>query len=228
MTPKRTRFVAEYLVDLNASAAARRAGYKGDPNTVGPRLLANVGTATAVREAMEARSKRLEADADWVLRRLAAEADADLADLYDEHGKLRPVKDWPLVWRQGLVAGVETVREKTGEDEDGNPEFGFVDKVKLSDRVKRLELIGKHVGVQAWRERELLKFKLPPIKCAADCVPAQAAVLTAAAAGELTAAQAAALSGLIEGLRKSHQTVLLQDMAKRFEALEAAQAGKRT
>ncbi len=45
--------------------------------------------------------------ADWVLTRLTAEAEADLTDLYAVDGELKPVRDWPLIWRQGLVSGLD-------------------------------------------------------------------------------------------------------------------------
>lgn len=64
-------FVREYLVDLNASAAYRRAGYKsGNPNVNGPRLLAQAGIQAAIQTAMDARAKRTEVTADYVLRNL--------------------------------------------------------------------------------------------------------------------------------------------------------------
>lgn len=146
MTPKQQRFVDEYLIDLNATQAAIRAGYSAKTaNEQGARLLANVSVRNAVSEAKAKRSKETGIDAAWVLSRLAAEAFADLADLYDEHGRVKPVKDWPLVWRQGLVAGIEV--ETIGEG------AGHVTKVKISERIKRVELIGKHVDVQAFKEK---------------------------------------------------------------------------
>ena len=85
---------------------------------------------------------------DWVLMRLAAEATADLADLY-ENGGLKPITDWPLIWRQGLVSGLDV-----DETFLGGEKLGQVTKVKLSDRIKRIELIGKHINVQAFAERK--------------------------------------------------------------------------
>ena len=73
-----------------------------------------------------------------------------MAELYDEDGKLKSIHDWPLIWRQGLVAGVETVRERSSNSDE---EVSFVDKIKVSDRIKRLELIGRHVGVQAFKDK---------------------------------------------------------------------------
>jgi len=153
MSPKQQRFVDEYLIDLNATQAAIRAGYsERSAEVTAHRLLSNAKIAAAVAAAQTDRSERTKIDADWVLTRLAEEADADVADLYDDHGQLKPVKDWPLIWRKGLVAGIDTLREKIGEDEDGAPEYATVQKVKLSDRIKRIELIGKHVGVQAFKD----------------------------------------------------------------------------
>lgn len=154
LTPKQARFVAEYLRDLNATQAAIRAGYSAKTaDQQACRLLTNVKVSSAVAEAKQSRADRTQVDADWVLRRLAQDATADLADLYDENGNLRPVKDWPIAWRTGLVAGVETAQERDGQDEDGNPVFATVRKVKLLDRTKLVELIGKHVGVGAFKDR---------------------------------------------------------------------------
>lgn len=154
MNSRQATFVEEYLRDLNATQAAIRAGYSAKTaSSQGERLLRNVEIATAITAAKAARSERTKIDADWVLTRLADEAEADVADIYDDAGNLRPVKDWPLIWRKGLVAGIETVREVVGESKDGEPEFAMVQKVKLSDRIKRVELIGKHVDVQAFKEK---------------------------------------------------------------------------
>ena len=154
LTAKQQRFVAEYLIDLNATQAATRAGYSAKTaNEQGARLLANVSVRSALTEEQKARSDRTEIDADWVLKRLARDATADLADLYDEHGNLLPVKQWPMAWRTGLVAGIETVQDRDGEDAEGRPVYVTVRKVKLLDRTKMVELIGKHVGVGAFKDR---------------------------------------------------------------------------
>mgnify|MGYP002712675463 CR=1 FL=1 len=144
LTPKQRRFVDEYLMDLNATQAAIRAGYsEATAHVQGPRLLDNVAVREFLSASGQKRSERTQIDAAWMLKRLAEEAEADVADLYDEDGKLKPVKDWPKIWRQGLVAGL-----KTQVSEDG---VAIID-VKLSDRIRRLELIGKHVAVNAFQD----------------------------------------------------------------------------
>lgn len=153
LTPKQEAFCREYLIDLNASQAAVRAGYRGDPNTVGPRLLANVGVRSLIEKLKEDRSDRTQVNADWVLKRLEQDASADIADLYDETGQLKPVKEWPLAFRTGLVAGVDTVQERDGQDSEGRPEYVTVRKIKLADRAKYLEMIGRHIGVGAFKDK---------------------------------------------------------------------------
>lgn len=75
LTPKQQAFVREYLVDLNASAAYLRAGYRtGNPNVCGPRLWAKVGIQAALRSHMEERAQRVEVTADQVLAKLWLEA----------------------------------------------------------------------------------------------------------------------------------------------------------
>jgi phage terminase small subunit len=153
LTPKQQRFVDEYLVDLNGTQAAIRAGYsEKTAKVIASQSLTKANVAAAVHAAQCARAKRTQVDADWVLDRLETEAKADLADIYNEAGALKPVKEWPLIWRQGLIAGVETAQEF--EEVDGKKvSIGLVHKVKISDRIKRVELIGKHLKVGAFVEK---------------------------------------------------------------------------
>jgi phage terminase small subunit len=151
MTPKQEQFVREYLIDLNATQAAIRAGYSAKTaNEQGARLLANVSVRAAIDAARSERSQETKIDAAWVLKRLADEAVADINDLYTDSGAIKPVSEWPLIWRQGLVAGVKHQELRDGE---GNRTGEFIVDVKLSDRIRRIELIGKHVGVKAFEEQ---------------------------------------------------------------------------
>lgn len=146
MTPLQAKFVDEYLIDLNATQAAIRAGYSVDTaRQIGSENLSKPDIADAIAVAKAKRSEQTGIDAAWLLTRLAHEATADVADLYNETGNVKPVKDWPLIWRTGLVAGLEVESIGAGA--------GTVTKIKLSDRIKRLELIGKHIDVQAFREQ---------------------------------------------------------------------------
>jgi phage terminase small subunit len=79
VTSKQRRFVDEYLVDLNASKAAERAGFSAKTAySIGQRLLKNVEIRQAVDEAIEARSVRTGLTQDWVLERLKENVDRSM------------------------------------------------------------------------------------------------------------------------------------------------------
>lgn len=153
LTAKQQRFVDEYLVDLNATRAYMAAFETENERSAAvsaAKLLRNPKVAAAINAAKQARSEATKIDAAYVLQRLHEENEADLADLYDKAtGQLKPVHKWPLIWRKGLIQGVD-VEELTNADGDN---IGRVKKVKVSDRIKRTELIGKHVTVQAFKEQ---------------------------------------------------------------------------
>lgn len=152
LTARHVRFVEEYLVDLNGAQAAIRAGYSArTAGAIACRLLKQPEIAAAVEAGKAERSQRTKIDADWLLTRLAAEAEADFGDLYDENGDLRPIRDWPAIWRQGLVTDLEVAAlyEGTGKE---RREIGHVKKVKFAERLRRLELIGKHIRINAFKE----------------------------------------------------------------------------
>ncbi|WP_136474538.1 terminase small subunit [Pseudomonas sp. DG56-2] len=137
LTAKQQRFVVEYLVDLNATQAAIRAGYAAArAREQAYQLMKKSEIQESINKAMDERSKRLQVDADYVLQRLTEIDQLDLADIFDLDGKLLPVRQWPLIWRQM----VKEVDMKTG-------------KVKFHDKLRALELIGKHVNVNAFREQ---------------------------------------------------------------------------
>jgi len=149
LSPKQERFCQEYLLDLNATQAAIRAGYsEATARSIGSENLSKPDIAARISELKAERSERTRIDADWLLRRLAAEAEADVSELYDEYGNLLPVKEWPEIWRKGLVQSIDIETLSNDEGEGGV----IVKKIRVSDRIKRLELIGKHIAVQAFQE----------------------------------------------------------------------------
>lgn len=150
---KRAQFVQEFLVDLNGRQAAIRAGYS--PRTAteqAHQLLAHPEVASAIDAAKVKRAEATGVDATWVLRRLVAEAEANIADLYDAKGCLKPIAEWPEVFCTGLVAGVETEELYDGQG-DKREHVGTRIKVRFSDRIRRIELIGKHVRVKAFQDQ---------------------------------------------------------------------------
>lgn len=81
--------------------------------------------------------------ADNVLRRLVDMLDADISDILNEKGDIKPISEWSPIWRKS-VAAFDII------DIDGDTR---IKKVKLLDKIKVLELIGKHVDINAFRDR---------------------------------------------------------------------------
>lgn len=110
LTDKQKRFVAEYLVDLNATAAAKRAGYsEKTAYSMGQRLLKKVEIQKAVQNANNARQERTEITQDYVIKKLKEITDKDASDAQDSD-------------------------------------------LKYSNKIKALELLGKHLGT--WEPKD--------------------------------------------------------------------------
>lgn len=149
LTPKQQLFCLEYIKDFNATQAAIRAGYsKKTARAQGQRLLTKVAVQNEVARHKAVITEEVQVDAKWLLKRLVDELTADIADIYDESGGLRPIREWPMAFRQGLVSGIDV--ETLG---GGDSPVATVRKIKMSDRIRRLELIGKHVDVGAFADK---------------------------------------------------------------------------
>jgi len=145
LTPKQQAFCEQYLVDLNATQAAIRAGYS--PKTAqeqSSRLLSKAIVAEFIQQLMDARSKKTEVSSEVVLRELLSLATVDLSLAYDENGNLKQIHDIPPEVRKA-IAGVETYYERVGKDEEGNPDLCTVKKLKFWDKTRALELLGRHL-----------------------------------------------------------------------------------
>lgn len=144
LSEKRRRFVEEYLVDANAHAAAERAGYsKHTAKAQGSRLLKFKDVKAALGAAQGRRAERLEIRADDVLREIVRFAMSDVGKLYDAKGNLLPIHEMPEDARRA-VAGVKVFEEFEGSGEN-RVKVGEVREVKLWDKVRGLELLGKHL-----------------------------------------------------------------------------------
>lgn len=140
LTDKQKRFVEEYLLDLNATQAAIRAGYSArNADKIGPELLGNTRVADAVSVKMAERSRRTGISQDRVVQELARIAFVNPQDVIDtETGRIKPgASEDDLACIQSIkVKKTETARSTTVERE-----------VRLSDKMRALELLGKHLGM---------------------------------------------------------------------------------
>ena len=147
---KQARFVEEYLKDLNATQAAIRAGYSvKTAYRTGADNLKKPQVAEAIEEASKERSERTLVQADDVVRQLVRMGLADPRRLYDEEGNLLPPHKLP----EDIAMAVQAVDVIRNISPEGVVTETY--KYKLSDRVKPLEMIGKHLGkaLGQWAEK---------------------------------------------------------------------------
>lgn len=146
------RFCQEYLKDPdNQRKAAIAAGYSERTATQKAAGLMNLSKVTErIEELMEQRNKRLRVSADYVLLRLVEIDRMDVLDILREDGGLKPISQWPKIWRTTL-SGLDISTTITNFDETTLE--NMLKKIKWPDKVKNLELIGKHVDVMAFKER---------------------------------------------------------------------------
>jgi phage terminase small subunit len=151
LTDKQEMFCREYLIDLNATQAAIRAGYsEKTSNEQGARLLANVSVQNRISELKAERNDRIDIDANYVLRRLIEIDQMDVIDIMTDDMSIKPVSEWPASWRRYL-SGFDLADMFEGRGEDREM-VGILKKIKWPDKVKNLELLGKHVTVQAFKD----------------------------------------------------------------------------
>lgn len=145
LTDKQQRFVDEYLIDLNATQAAIRAGYsEKTAAAIGAENLIKPNIQNAIQEAQAKRQEQTQIDAAYVLRRLVEIDQMDVLDIMDDQMKILPLRDWPKIWRQ-YISNIENL-ELTDAD-------GVFKKIKWPDKVKNLELLGRHVSVGAFKDK---------------------------------------------------------------------------
>ena len=143
LTDKQQRFVDEYLIDLNATQAAIRAGYSAKTaDQQGSRMLANVKVKQAVAEKQAQRSKRTGVNQDRVVLELAKVAFAKMTDIVDSKGRIKEDAS------PDDLACIESIKYKESDNEYG----GSVEReVKIASKLKALELLGKHLGM--WSDK---------------------------------------------------------------------------
>ena len=142
ITPKKRQFAKEYLIDLNNTQAAIRAGYSAKTAySQGERLLRDVEVQKLVQELMQERSTRVEVTAERVLAEIAKVAFGDVRKLFGPGGELIRISDLDDD-AAACIAGCDLVTVSRGEGE-----VEYVAKVKMADKLKALELAGKHLGL---------------------------------------------------------------------------------
>lgn len=159
LTPKQRAFVREYLIDLNATQAAIRAGYSEDTaRAIGAENLTKPDIASAIEAAMKSRSERTDITADRVLKELAKIGFADIRKAVKWQSAMITEEDNP---DGGDIAVIKTVVTNTVQmvasdelDDETAAAIAEVSqnatggvKIKLHDKRAALVDIGRHLGM---------------------------------------------------------------------------------
>ncbi len=149
MTDAQKRFCDEYLIDLNATRAYKvaysRCKKDETANVNGSKLLRNAKVQEYISAKQKEIEKRTEVTQDMVIKELAKIAFLDIRKLYTENGQLKNVADIDSD-TAGAISSLETLEEYEGFGND-REKIGDTQKVRLLDKTKALELLGKHLGM---------------------------------------------------------------------------------
>ncbi len=154
MTEKQQRFVDEYLIDLNATQAAIRAGYSvKNADKIGSELLGKTRVSEAISERMAQRSRRTGINQDRVVLELAKIAFVNAVDVIDP--EKATIKDGAT---SDDTAAIQSVKVKVIPTSEGE---GVEREIRLNDKLKALELLGKHLGM--WNDKMDVNVNIPVV-----------------------------------------------------------------
>lgn len=144
LTPKQARFVQEYLVDLNGTQAAIRAGYSArTARQIADENLSKPDIAAAVETAIAERAKRTEITADRVLAEFAKLGFSDVRRIFTAAGGLQ----FPTEMDDETAAAVQSVEVVTRRVPGDEKQVEHIHKIKLADKIGALTQIGRHLGM---------------------------------------------------------------------------------
>ena len=142
LTRKQERFVAEYLVDFNATAAAVRAGYSSrTADAIGYENLRKPGIQARVQATVQRHLDTLDLSLERIVQEAARVGISDIRALVDRHGRLRPISELSA----DAAAAVSSVRVTSRSLGDGTTEM--VSEYKLWPKLKALEFVAKLRGL---------------------------------------------------------------------------------
>ena len=147
LTDKQQRFCEEYLIDLNATQAALRAGYcPRTANPQGSQNLAKLSIRNEIQRLKAERSERTQIEADGVVKELSKVAFSNISDYLtvDQEGEVF-LLDFEAIEREKLAA-IESIKIYTTKNKDGSREYTTT-QFKLHSKLNALEQLGKHLGV---------------------------------------------------------------------------------
>lgn len=143
LTPKQAAFVQEYLIDLNATQAAIRAGYsKKTAKDIACENLAKPNIQAAIQKRRTKLTEKAEISQERVLTEYAKLAFLDPREFFDDNGDLIPIHKLP-----GEVAAAVSGMDVTTSYDKDNDSVDTLKKIKFTDKKAALDSVAKHLGM---------------------------------------------------------------------------------
>lgn len=160
LTKKQQLFIQEYLIDLNATQAAIRAGYSVESaREIGCENLTKPNIQNEIAKAMAERSKRTGVNQDRIILELARLAFVNMTDIVDDKGKIKDTAT------DDDLSCIEGIKYKHSDTDSGH----IVEReVKIGSKIKALELLGKHLGM--WNDKFDVNVAVPIVISGEDAL----------------------------------------------------------
>lgn len=149
MTEKQQIFCNEYLIDFNATRAYKKAYPNCQKDKVAransSRLLTKANIKEYIDQKTREKEERAEITQNDIIKQLARIAFGDIRRLYNDNGAMKNITEIDDD-TAAAISGIETFQEFDGRGDD-KEYIGDTKKVKMTERTKALELLGKHFGM---------------------------------------------------------------------------------
>lgn len=135
LNSRQIKFCEQYILDLNGSQAAIRAGYsEKSARSISSELLDNPLVQKKIQELIEKRSKNTQITSEEVLREIYKSAMVDVTEAFTPDGRVKPFSGMTSELKRA-IAGVKM------------NDYGEITEIKFNPKLKALELLGKHLGL---------------------------------------------------------------------------------
>ena len=147
LTDKQKLFCREYIVDFNGTRAYKAAKFKVSSDNsaavLAGKLLRNIHIQECIKKLAQQHQENVGLNAEWVLQELMKVAGVDIKDVYDDAGNLKPIHEIEDSARRA-IASIETEELYEGFGKD-RVQIGHTKKIRYWDKLKALDLLGKHL-----------------------------------------------------------------------------------
>jgi phage terminase small subunit len=162
LSERERRFVQEYIIDLNMTRAAVAAGYSDKaPTSVAYKVMQKPAVQKAIQNAIKDREDRTKVTADKVVKELALIAFVDIRKIFSDDGSLKDISEIDEDTARAIAGiDVEELWEGHGSDREHT---GNLHKVRMNDKLKALELLGRHLNIFAAEGKNPFGDKKPTL-----------------------------------------------------------------